>query len=269
MKLRVENGTFYYKKDTPLLKNINFAVEDGEILAVLGPNGVGKTTLLRCMMGMLKWKAGRSLLDEEEIDGMPPRKLWRKMAYVPQSKNVTSPYTAMEMVLLGRTSHLGSFAIPKQEDFNKAQSALEFLQIGHLAQKKCSQVSGGELQMILIARALVSDPGVLILDEPESNLDFRNQLLVLDTLSHLAAKGMTCVFNTHYPAHALSRAKKSLLLSRDGTCLFGDTPSVVTEENIRKTFGVEAVIGEVETPQRRCKYVVPIRIWGEVKESTK
>ena len=260
MRLNVEKGSFYYKKNVPIFENINFEVNAGEILAILGPNGAGKTTMLRCITGMLKWRAGKSLLDGEDIAAMPPRKLWSKMAYVPQAKSVSSAYTALEMVLLGRSSSLNLFEAPKKQDVEKAMEVLEFLGISRLADKKCSEVSGGELQMILIAKALASDPKVLILDEPESNLDFKNQLIVLDAMSNLAARGMTCIFNTHYPAHALQRAQKALILSKGGSYVFGDTVSVVTEENIRNAFGVDAVIGEIETPGNLLKNVVPLNI---------
>ena len=260
MRLNVENGSFYYKKNVPIFENINFEVSEGEILAVLGPNGAGKTTLLRCITGMLKWRAGKSLLDGEDIGTMLPRKLWSKMAYVPQAKTVASAYTALEMVLLGRSSHLNLFEAPKETDVEKAMEVMSFLGIAHLAEKKCSEVSGGELQMILIAKALASEPKVLILDEPESNLDFKNQLVVLDAMSSLAASGMTCVFNTHYPAHALQRAGKSLILSKGGEYVFGATSEVVSEENIRKAFGVEAIIGEVEASGITVKNVVPVGI---------
>ena len=263
MRLKVENGSFYYKKNVPIFENINFEAKEGEILAILGPNGAGKTTLLRCITGMLKWRDGKSLLDEEDIAAMPPRKLWSKMAYVPQAKSVSSAYTALEMVLLGRSSHLNIFEAPKQADVDKAMEVLEFLGILRLADKKCSEVSGGELQMILIAKALASDPKVLILDEPESNLDFKNQLVVLDAMSNLAANGMTCIFNTHYPAHALQRAQKALLLFKGGDYVFGDTISVVTEENIRKAFGVDSIITEIETSGKCLKNVVPVNIMSD------
>ena len=120
--------------------------------------------------------------------------------------------------------------------------------------------------MILIAKALASDPKVLVLDEPESNLDFKNQLVVLNAMSNLAARGMTCIFNTHYPAHALQRAQKSLILLKGGSYVFGDTTSVVTETNILRAFGVDAVISEIETPGNLLKNVVPIDIIAEEKK---
>ncbi len=263
MNLSVQNGGFFYQKDTPIFENINFSVDSGEILAILGPNGAGKTTMLRCITGMLPWRRGQSLLDGEPISSMPPRKLWQKMAYVPQAKGASSAYTAFETVLLGRSSHLSAFSSPKKEDLEKAREVMAHLGIETLMDKKCTAISGGELQMVLIARALASDPKVLILDEPESNLDFKNQLVVLDAMTKLAQGGMTCIFNTHYPAHALQRADKALLLSRGGEYVFGSTPSVVTRENIRRAFGVDAVIGQVETPSNILQSVVPVTIAGE------
>lgn len=267
MNLTVKNGSFFYKKDTPIFNNINFSVDAGEILAILGPNGAGKTTMLRCITGMLKWRGGESLLDGNAISAMNPRKLWSSMAYVPQAKSASSAYTAFETVLLGRSSHLNAFSAPKEADLQKAKEVMELLGIYHLADKKCTAISGGELQMVLIAKALASDPKVLILDEPESNLDFKNQLIVLDAMTKLAETGMTCIFNTHYPAHALQRAHKSLILSRGGDYVFGPTSAVVTRENIRKAFGVEAVIGEIETPGNILQNVIPLQIAQTAEET--
>lgn len=265
MKLTVEKAGFEYKKGIPVLENIDFCVESGEILAILGPNGAGKTTLLRCMMGFLKWSCGRSKLNGEDISKMSSRKLWQSIAYVPQAKSSFSAMTAREMILLGMTNRIGVFSSPSEADMRDAKEIADKLRIGHLLDKKCTQISGGELQMVLIARALAAKPEILILDEPESNLDFKNQLIVLDTMSRLAAEGMCIVFNTHYPSHALTRATKSLLIGKAGvsqgvSCIFGDTVSVVTKENIRRTFGVEAVIGEVETAHNTYKSVMPLRV---------
>lgn len=269
MMLRIENGSFSYQKGVKIFENINFEVQAGEILAILGPNGAGKTTMLRCIMGMLKWKQGQSLLDGENIATMPAKKLWSKMAYVPQAKSVSSAYTAFEMVLLGRSSHMNTFSAPKKEDIKKAEEVMALLGITYLADKKCSAMSGGELQMVLIARALAADPEVLILDEPESNLDFKNQLVVLNAMSTLAEKGMTCVFNTHYPAHALQRAHKALILSKGGDYVFGETATVVNEENIQKAFGVHAIIGEIETKENILKDVLPVGISQELFDQNK
>ena len=258
--LRIESGSFAYKSGPQILKDINIEAEPGEILAVLGPNGAGKTTLLRCMMDMLHWQSGRSLLDGEDIRSIPASKLWRRMAYVPQARSAAVSYTAFQTVLLGRSSRIGAFSAPSAEDMKTAERVMERLGISHLADKPCYAISGGELQMVLIARAMAAEPEILVLDEPESNLDFKNQLIVLDAMTALAAEGVACIFNTHYPAHALQRAGKALMLSKDGRSIFGDTTGVVTEENIRHAFGVDALIGEVETPQSIMKNVVAVGI---------
>ena len=264
--LRIESGSFAYKNGPQILKDINIEVEPGEILAVLGPNGAGKTTLLRCMMDMLHWQNGRSILDGEDIRSIPASKLWRRMAYVPQARSAAVSYTAFQTVLLGRSSRIGAFSAPSAEDMKVAERVMDRLGISHLADKPCYAISGGELQMVLIARAMAAEPEILVLDEPESNLDFKNQLIVLDAMTALAAEGVACIFNTHYPAHALQRAGKALMLSKDGRSIFGDTTSVVTEENIRRAFGVDALIGEVETPHNIMKNVVAVGISGADQE---
>lgn len=262
MILSVESGCFSYKHDKEklLLKDINFTANKGELIAILGPNGAGKTTMLRCIMGFLHWNSGRSLIDGRDITSIPYRQLWRSLAYVPQAKHTSAAYTVEQMILIGRNSYFGMLSRPQAKDMDKVYEIMEKLSISKLAEKKCSEISGGELQMVLMARALVVEPQILILDEPESNLDFRNQLLILDTMSELASNGMTCIFNTHYPAHALQRANKALLLSGKGDYVFGDVNSVITKRNIELAFGVEAVICEIETPEGILKDVIPLRV---------
>ena len=260
MILKVENGSFAYPKGPQILQGVDLELRSGEILSILGPNGAGKTTLLRCMTGMLRLDGGRCLLDGQDVRDVPPRRLWQKMAYVPQARSATAAFTVFETVLLGRSSRIGTFSSPKQADVLAAEQALERLGIAELSEKPCTALSGGEMQMVLIARALAQEPELLIFDEPESNLDFKNQLIVLDTMTALARKGMACVFNTHYPSHALQRSDKALLLKKGDGCVFGLTPDVVTEENIRSAFGVNAVVGGIETAGAILPNVVPLSI---------
>ncbi len=267
MTLTIDNGCFFYGKEK-ILKNIQFSAKAGDLIAILGPNGAGKTTLLRCITGILKWQSGKSAIDGIDITAIPARELWKKVAYVPQAKSVATSATVLQSVLLGRSSHLNLFESPKPEDIVVSRRILEQLGIAHLAEKSCSQISGGELQMVLIARALAAQPQILILDEPESNLDFKNQLIVLNTISDLARQGLTCIFNTHYPAHALQRANKSLILCRGGEFYFGDTAEIVTEENIAKAFGVRAAIGQIETDHIQLQNVVALDINDQTVAAT-
>ncbi len=263
MIFTVENGCFSYDKKWQgpmLLRDINFSVTQGALLAILGPNGAGKTTLLRCMMGLLPWRSGVTLLDGEDLRQIRHDRLWRRIAYVPQAKNALGMFTVEELVLLGRSSHFSLLRQPSSHDRQVAAQAMQQLHIAHLAKRNCRQISGGELQMALIARALAAEPELLILDEPESNLDFKNQLIVLDAMSELTAQGISCIFNTHYPAHAMQRADQSLLLDKQGNYSFGATGEIITEANIEAAFGVKAVIGEIETKHQVYRDILPISV---------
>ena len=261
MKFSVTNGCFRYPHgERQVLKDLSYSVESGKILAILGANGAGKTTLLRCSLGLLRWESGESRLDGENIADMSSRKLWRNIAYVPQARQSATSSTVEEMILLGRSSHISPFRAPTNYDMKIVNATMERLHLEALRKRRCSELSGGELQMALIARALSTEPKLLVLDEPESNLDFRNQLLVLDTLSESANSGMACLFNTHYPAHALRRAHTALMLGRDGHFRCGATADIVTEQNIAEFFGVHAVIGDIETQGNQYADVVALRI---------
>lgn len=260
MILKVENATFGYEKNKTLLNNINFSLNKGEILSILGPNGAGKTTLLHCIIGLNKWWSGKTTLDGVSVNDIPKRRLWSKISYVPQSKNANSAYTVEETVLLGRTSSLGVFDKPNEVDIIETEETLKKLGIYKLKNKLCSEISGGELQMTLIAKALVSKPEIIILDEPESNLDFKNQLIVLNTITDLSSENVACIFNTHYPNHALQKSHKSLLLDGNGNAYFGNTVDIVTESNIENCFGVKAKIDEIETDNSTLRNVTAISV---------
>lgn len=270
MRISVNNASYRYpRSDSPTLRDISFSVTSGNLTAILGPNGSGKTTLLRCLMGFLKWSSGSSDIDGTNIRTMPPKKLWELISYVPQAKNVNPAFTVEETVLLGRAgrgsavSVSGAWGSPSEKDREAAIDAITRLRISGIANRRCGEISGGELQMALIARALAAEPKAIILDEPESNLDFRNQLIILDAMSSLAESGLAVIFNTHYPAHALQRANRSLMLSKDGTALFGPTDEIINEDNIASAFGVEAEINEIRTGDRILRTVIPLNIIGD------
>ena len=260
MIFQVENGCFFYG-ERQILKDVSFTLKEGEILAILGSNGVGKTTLLKCMMGLLKWNSGCSKLNGKEISSIPYKELWKTIAYVPQAKNAVFTLTALEMVVLGRSAHLGTFSQPKKEDEEIALKEMADVGVLHLKDKLCSQMSGGELQMVLIARALTAHPSLLVLDEPESNLDFRNQLIILDVLKRLAReKNISAVINTHYPAHALKISDKTLILNQDLKSFYGDTKQIINAENMRHSFGVNVYITDFEVDGCRHQDVVPLSV---------
>ncbi|MCG8499808.1 MAG: ABC transporter ATP-binding protein [Firmicutes bacterium] len=236
MTFKVGNGYFYYK-DVPILKNINFQISKGELLTILGPNGVGKTTLVKCMLGFLEWSQGDTLIDEYPIKNYARNQLWKKIGYVPQMKSLPFSYTAESLVLMGRNPYINFFSKPKKEDYDHVDRIFEAFNLEHLKKKQINKLSGGEIQMLLIARALVAEPELLILDEPELNLDLANQARIFDVLVELvASKGIGCIVNTHHPINALRYGHKSLLLMKDFQYMYGRTRDILNKKNLSKTF---------------------------------
>ncbi len=264
MKLEVNAGSFSYPGGKPLLKEISFTAEDGEVLAVLGPNGVGKTSLVRCMLGFQPWEAGETLIDGRSLRACSQRQLWRKIAYVPQARAQVFPCMAEEMVLLGRSAWLGDFSMPGKRDREIAEKAMALAGVTRLRGKSTAVLSGGELQLVLIARALAAEPECLVLDEPETGLDFRNQLVVLDLIRRLSREqGITVVLNTHYPDHALRISDRALLLFGGGIYQFGRTEMILTEEHLRALFGVEIALWRREIGSKEYAAVIPLERIGE------
>ena len=261
MSIEVCAGSFSYKKDKPVLLDVSFCAQRGEVAALLGPNGVGKTTLLKCMLGFVPWDKGSTRLEGKDLNSYKSRDLWKKIAYVPQARDPVMPYQTQDMVLLGRSPYLGNFASPGKKDKEIAYHAMEQAGITHLYGKSCGQISGGELQLVLIARALASQPEYLILDEPESGLDFRNQIVVLDLIRRLSREQkMTVIINTHYPDHALRISDHSLLLFGNGASLFGRTRHILTEEHMKSAFGVDIAIRDNHIGDKDYTAVIPLEI---------
>lgn len=255
MLLQVENGSFAYVKDNPILHDITFSLNEGEILAVMGTNGIGKTTLLKCLMGVLKWQSGSSL-----IDGRDSSLERRKIGYVPQARRFSYSYSVRDMVVFGRAKYMSVFASPGKEDYAVADEALEEMGIIHLRDSSVGQLSGGQLQLVLIARALAGQPRIMILDEPEAHLDFSNQFMILQIIQRLAKeKGIACVMNTHYPNHALRIADHILLLKGE-KYLIGTPRDALSRENMKEYFRVDSALVNVAVYGREMEQFVLLDI---------
>lgn len=236
MIFNVKDGYFYYN-GIPILKNVRFSVKDGELMTILGPNGVGKTTLVKCMLGFLEWEKGDTFIDGDSIKSYSRNQLWKRIGYVPQMKTLPFSYTAESLVLMGRNPYINFFSRPKKEDYYHVDRIFEAFRLGHLKKKQINRLSGGEIQMILIARALVSEPELLILDEPELNLDLANQVKIFEILAELVkSKGIGCIINTHHPINAIRYGQKSLLLMKNFKYIYGDTKDILNRRNLSKTF---------------------------------
>lgn len=227
----------------PVLENVSFHLQAGELLCMLGPNGVGKTTLFKTVLGLLPCLGGEIRLQDTPTRHWPRRRFARWVGYVPQAHTPPFPFRVHEVVTMGRVAHLGPFASPRAEDRAAARRALEALEMGYLADSRYTEISGGERQLVLIARALAQDPRVLVMDEPTANLDYGNQLKVMAHVRRIAAeREMGIVLTTHHPNHALLYASRVLVLDRERRCHSGAPAQVITEHYLRQTYGVEAEI---------------------------
>ena len=226
---------------------INFDVEGGEVLCVLGPNGGGKTTLFRTLLGLLPAHGGLVALNGKSLAAHTSSERAKLMAYVPQAGNSYFAFTVREVVLMGRTAHIGLFAAPGPKDFDAATGALEELRIAHLADKSFTQISGGERQLALIARALAQASPLLIMDEPTASLDFGNQSLMLNEILRLKASGRSVLFCTHDPDQALRCADRALLLHEGKVLALGSPREVVNAANLKVLYGVDVELIEAHS----------------------
>ena len=260
MELAVSHGFFRYADDHPVLQDVDFSLDCSSILSILGRNGAGKTTLLKCLLGFERWNSGATLIDGVDIRNMAARTFWSRIGYVAQAKNTTLSFTVQDMVVLGRSVRLGAFAKPGKKDWQKVQESLELVGIAHLAQARCDQISGGQYQLVLVARALAGDPQLLVLDEPESNLDYKNQLQVLKVLHQLKTElGIGAVINTHFPSHAIELSDSALIMMPDCKTIFGSAKKVINEENLSRSFGVQIKVLNANLKERpNYAYVVAV-----------
>lgn len=242
-----------------IIDDINMQIEKGEITCILGPNGVGKTTFFKTIQGFLKPLTGSIQLDGQEISCWNRKNLAKKIAYVPQTQSQPFPFKVLDVVVMGRNVHLNNFSSPSQKDYKKCEEVMEQLGISSLNEKIYSQLSGGERQLVLIARALVQEPEMLMMDEPASNLDYGNQVRVLQQIKKLAQQNIGIIMITHSPEHAFACADKVALFTRNGGVRFGETAEIVTEDALREAYGVTVKIPEiVDDMGHKTRTCVPI-----------
>lgn len=234
-----------------VLEEVSFAVPRGRAVVLLGPNGVGKTTLFKTVLGFLPRLSGEVRVCGEEVHAWSRKRFAQSVAYVPQSHDAAFGFTVREMVLMGRTPALDGFASPTRFDEEAACAAIDRLGLGALAGRDCTTLSGGELQMVLIARALAQDPQVLVMDEPCANLDLGNQVIVLERIRELVAEGLAVVVTSHDPNHALLLDCDAVCVGRNEGMICGRAADVLTPVALGSLYGVEVGVGEVTSPGGR------------------
>jgi len=250
MKIEVKNISFKYDKDDDIFKNISLDIENGGILSLLGPNGAGKSTLIRCLARTLCIKSDEIYIDGLNYRNLSNRQFARKVAYIPQNDTPIFPFKVCDLVAMGRTPHKDFFALPDKADYRMVHMVLEELGLSRLEYKTCTDLSGGERQMISFATAMVQEPEVLLLDEPTSHLDFGNQIKVLEIIKGLSEKGISIIMATHAPEQAFLIGGNVAIMKNGTVLAFGSPEDVITEKNISSAFGVSAKIIDVDAEKK-------------------
>lgn len=237
----VRNICFQYPgSNKRILKNASLELNKGEILSVLGPNGAGKTTLLNCMAGLFVPQSGEIFLEGRNMKDMKPSETASIVGYVPQIHVPAFNYTVLDFIMMGRAPKLSVLQRPSDEDMQICYDVMDEMGITKLAGKSYMEISGGERQQTLIARAIVQNPEVILFDEPTAHLDYGNQQKVLSLILKMAERGFAVVITTHNPDHALLLGNRTAIVSRKGNILSGQTEEIITEENLMEIYSMPA-----------------------------
>jgi len=240
-----------------VLENVTFSLQSGDFLGIVGPNGAGKTTLLRTLTGILKVKDGNIWIEGKNIKEMSRRQLAQKVAMVPQNTFISFPYTVFEVVLMGRNPYLGRFEREKKEDLEKVEECMRLTQTWELRKRKVTELSGGELQRVVIARTLAQDTPLLLLDEPTAHLDLNQELEIMTLISGLNREGNKTVILVSHNLNLAARYCNKLLLLKEGKVFAkGAVEEVLTEKNIRSVYHLNALVKK--HPLTGSVYVLPV-----------
>lgn len=255
MILEVKNISFSYHRNKPIFNSISFNLNRGEILSILGPNGSGKSTLLNCIANIYKPKTGEIELNGRLISKMNLRDIAQIIGYVPQIHIPTYAYTVREFTVMGRTPYIGAFKTPSKTDYKIADEALERIGVSHLKYKTYTEISGGERQLVLIARVITQQPKIILFDEPTAHLDYGNQHRIVRLIQRLSIEGYMIIMTTHNPEHAIILDGKVAILSRKGVLSIGKTAEIVNANTLSNLYGLSIKTIYVEEAKRMVSIV--------------
>ncbi len=250
MSIEVKDLTFSYGK-RKVLEGIEFSIPDSCLCTLLGANGSGKTTMFKCILGMLKKYSGEIKIDGTSTKQLTEREMAHKVAYIPQIHGVTFDYSVRDMVMMGTDHTLSPLAVPGKTEIQKAEEAIERVGLAEKTNKFFTRLSGGEQQLVLIARALAQGSKTLLMDEPTSALDYGNQTLIMEQLSNLAKEGYCIFVSTHTPQHALWYANKIIAI-KDNKIKAEGTNEILGEELIKELYKIDAKLIETEEGKIIC-----------------
>lgn len=251
---------------TLIFEQVNLTVSRGETFCLLGPNGCGKTTLIDCILGILRLDTGEITLDNQGVTRLSPGQIARQMAYVPQTHTGYFSFSVLDILLMGRTPYTRFYSSPNRSDIEMAEELLESLGLSHLKDRDYTRLSGGEIQLVMILRALIQETPVIVMDEPTAHLDFKNELMVLETITDLIRqRGITLVMATHFPNHAFYFENAGLpitvgFMNQHQVHLAGSPSQALTRENLEFYYGVKTSVIVHPIPGKgRIKQIIPLQ----------
>jgi iron complex transport system ATP-binding protein len=259
LSITVSDVSFSYGR-RHVLDKINVSVGEGQLLSVVGPNGVGKSTLFRCILGLQTGFEGDIRINGNDIRGLGVRKMAKLVAFIPQGHYPSFNFSVFDMVLMGTTNQISSVSTPGKQQLKLVESALDRMRIFHLKDRGYSQISGGERQLVLVARALVQQTQILILDEPTANLDFGNQIRVLTQIRSLAREGYTIIQSTHNPEHTFMFSDWVLALHQGKVLANGVPADIVTTDLMRRLYDIDVEVQSLY--QDKVRVCIPSVVIG-------
>lgn len=250
----VKNISFSYdeKGRDKVFEDISFSIDEGEVLCILGPNGTGKTTLLKCLNKLHNIDSGEVLIKGKNINSLSFSDISKVIGYIPQGHVPTFPFSVLDVVLMGRAPYLNIMESPKEKDLKIAERSLKNLGISDMGDKEYTNLSSGERQLVFLARVLAQEPDVLLLDEPTSHLDFGNQIRLLEIVEQLSNQGLSIIMSSHYPDHAFLSSNKVAILKQGSFIDFGTPDAVVTEKNLNRAYNIDVKLIELEDNRKVC-----------------
>lgn len=256
MRLEVKDLSFSYG-DNKVLNNVSFSSSGGEAIAVLGPNGVGKSTFFKCILGFLPIRKGKIEIEGKDVSIMKGKELSKYIAYIPQSSNPVFNHTVLDSVAMGMNNQIGLFSAPGEKEREKAAAALDRLGILKLKDRGCLNISGGERQLMLIARAMVQDARIIVMDEPTSSLDYGNSYRVMETIMSLSKDGYTILFSTHDPDAAMRYSDRVIAFYK-GEIIRDGKPSTVLNTDVLSTlYSINVAIRNVRVREKEYSVCIP------------
>lgn len=254
--LEIRDASFAYDDTENIFEGINLTVDKGDVVCILGPNGCGKTTMIKCLNKLHELKEGGVYINGKDIKDINQRDIAKNIGYIPQGHIPTFAFSVMDVVLMGRSPHLDFFETVGEKDYKISENAMKKFGIYELRDKPYTSLSGGEQQLVFFARVIAQEPHILILDEPTSHLDFGNQLKTLDIISKLASDGLSVVMTSHFPDHAFISSNKVAIMKDRNFMAIGRSEEVITERNMEKAYGIHVEIVDIGYNRKVC---VPLK----------